>query len=467
MLEKNVDPVMAKAEAFFGRAEKVARTNNFDYAIDMYLEGLRRAPDALEQGHHKLYAMALQRQRRGGKKPSMIEKVKRLKPQKDPLEQMLGAEYLLAKDPGHLPYAEAVLKAALAGSYNKTAKWLADLAFQINNSAEKPSLHTYLLLKDSYVAIKQYDRAVAACQHAVRLKPNDAILAKEFQRLSAELTLAKGKYEEEGDFTKAIKDRKTQDKLHAQESVVKTEDYRISAIEDARKAVAEAPNLPKNIFNLASVLADMQEDKYENEAIELLENTYKKRDDFSFKQRGDQILIQQIRRNLRKAKAAVEAKPDDQQAVSEVAEISNNLRAVELEHFRLCVENYPTDLQVKFEYAVRLLKNKQYDDAIPLFQEAQRDPRHKIAATSKIGLCFFKKGWFADAVDIFIHAIDSYEVKDDAIAKELRYNLARAYEEQKDIQKALEIYRKIAQLDFGYKDVRRRVDKFRQEQTEN
>ena len=80
---------------------------------------------------------------------------------------------------------------------------------------------------------------------------------------------------------------------------------------------------------------------------------------------------------------------------------------------------------------------------------------------SKIGLCFFKKGWFADAVDIFIHAIDSYEVEDDTIAKELRYNLARAYEEQADIQKALEIYRKIAQLDFGYKDVRQRVDKFR------
>jgi hypothetical protein len=43
----------------------------------------------------------------------------------------------------------------------------------------------------------------------------------------------------------------------------------------------------------------------------------------------------------------------------------------------------------------------------------------------------------------------------------LRYNLARSYEQQGDAEKALEIYRRIAQLDFAYKDVRQRVDKLR------
>jgi tetratricopeptide (TPR) repeat protein len=79
----------------------------------------------------------------------------------------------------------------------------------------------------------------------------------------------------------------------------------------------------------------------------------------------------------------------------------------------------------------------------------------------KIGLCFFLKGWFDDAVDLFTQAINSYEIKDDGVAKELRYNLACTYEEQGDSGKALEIYRKLAQLDFEYKDVRQRVDKLR------
>ena len=42
-------------------------------------------------------------------------------------------------------------------------------------------------------------------------------------------------------------------------------------------------------------------------------------------------------------------------------------------------------------------------------------------------------------------------------------NLARCYEEQAEREKALELYRKIAQLDFGYKDVRRRIDNLRGE----
>jgi tetratricopeptide (TPR) repeat protein len=79
----------------------------------------------------------------------------------------------------------------------------------------------------------------------------------------------------------------------------------------------------------------------------------------------------------------------------------------------------------------------------------------------KIGSCFFLKGWYADSIDVFLQAIDAHDVKDDGLAKELRYNLARAYEEQGHKEKALDIYRRIAQLDFGYKDVSARVDRLR------
>ena len=105
---------LEKARAFFNRAEEVASTQNFDYAIDLYLEGLHLSPDALEDGHAPLRRLALIRQGKGGKKPSMMEKVKHLK-SKTPLDEMLNAEFLMAKDPDHLPYAEDMLKAAVKG----------------------------------------------------------------------------------------------------------------------------------------------------------------------------------------------------------------------------------------------------------------------------------------------------------------------------------------------------------------
>jgi tetratricopeptide (TPR) repeat protein len=380
---------------------------------------------------------------------------------KTALEQMLNAEYLFAKDPNHLPFAEAVLKAAAAGGYEKTVRWIADLVFQENNALAKPSVSTYVLLKDSYASLGQFDRAVAACQRAAKLKPENGELADEYKRLSAELTLARGHYEQEGDFRQSIKNRESQEKLHAQQGVVKTEDYRLSAVEEARGKLAQNSNLPGNIFGLAQVLSELESDEAENEAIELLEDAYERKSDFSFKRRAGQIKIKQLNRKLRKAKAAVEANPGDSQAKARAVESSAELEKFELEHYHLCVVNYPTDLQAKYEYGVRLIRSKRYDDAIPLFQEAQKDPRRKIAAMNKIGLCFFMKGWYADAVDVFNRAIEAYEIKDDNVAKELRYNLGRAYEEQNETEKSLEIYRRLAQLDFAYKDVSQRVDKLR------
>ena len=456
---------LAKAKSFFEGAGKSAEVDNFDYAIDMYLEGLRYAPDALAEGHIPLCELALRRQGKGGKRPSMMEKVKR-RGGKTALEQMLNAEYLFAKEPDHLPYAEAMLKAAIAGGYKKTAGWIANFVFQANNAAKKPSVHTYVLLKESYEALGEFDKAVAASQRAYKLKPEDKDLADEYQRLSAELTVSSGKYDQDGDFRKSIKNRESQEKLQAQESVVKTDDYRRSAVEDARKAISQEPNLPKNIFNLAEALSDLRNDKAENEAIKLLEDTYKTKRDFSFKQRAGELKIKHLKRKLREAETNSETKPGDAQAKSKLTELSAQLNETELEHYRLCVENYPTDLRAKYEYGVRLVHGKRYDEAIPLFQDAQRDPRHKIPAMDKIGFCFFMKGWFTDAIDVFTRAIEAYEIKDDSIAKEMRYNLARSYQEQGNDEKALEIYRKIAQLDFAYKDIRQQIDKLRGNKTE-
>ncbi len=454
------DQISAKAKAFFEKAAKVAKTNCFDYAVDMYLEGLRYAPDALKEGHLPLCELALHRQGSGGKKPTMVEKMKHLRG-KTPLEQLLNAEYLFARDPEHLPYAEAMLKAAVAGGYNRTAHWIANLIFQTNNAAEKPSAQTYILLKDSYTALGELDKAIAACQRAARLRPQDGDLAREFKNLSAELTMARGRYEAEGDFTQSIKDRESQEELHAQAGVVKSDDYRVKAVENARRKFTENPSLPANIFDLAEALSDMENDEAENDAIALLENAYKTKSNFSFKQRAGLLRIKQLKRKARQARTALELDPNDQQAKATLEQLSAQLNNTELEHYRLCAANYPTDLGVRFEYAVRLAQAKRYNEAIPLFQEAQKDPRRKTAAMNQTALCFFMKGWLADAIDVFTKAIDSHRLKDDAIGKELRYNLARAYEQQGDTQKALELYRKIAQLDFSYKDVSQRVDKLR------
>jgi tetratricopeptide (TPR) repeat protein len=120
---------------------------------------------------------------------------------------------------------------------------------------------------------------------------------------------------------------------------------------------------------------------------------------------------------------------------------------------------------MKYDFALCLIKNKRYDEAIPLLQEAQKDPRRKLQAMDETGVCFFLKGWYADAIDIFQNALDLCELQEDQIAKDIRYNLARSYEEDGNAEQALNLYRKLAQFDFAYKDVSQRVNKLRNAQT--
>jgi len=272
--------------------------------------------------------------------------------------------------------------------------------------------------------------------------------------------MKRGKYDQSGDFRQSIKNKEEQEKLQAQEAVVKTDDYKLIALKAARENAVQNPSTP-NIIKLADALVDAGTPASFNEAFALLEKYYAQSGDFSLKRHAGELKIKNLQRLARSARAQLEAKPADTQLRGSFEKIASELVQTELEHFKTCVEQYPTDGRLKYEYGIRLMRARRFDEAIPMLQDAQKDPRHRFAAMDKIGLCFFMKGWFADAADIFTQAIDAYEIKDDATAKDLRYNLARSLEEQGKTQEALELFRKLAQLDFGYKDVRQRVDKLR------
>jgi tetratricopeptide (TPR) repeat protein len=455
------EAVLERARAFFTRAEEVASTDNFDYAIDLYLEGLHFVPDALEDGHAPLRRLALIRQGKGGKKPTMVEKMKRLKG-KTPLDEMLNAEFLLAKDPDNLGYAESLLKAALAGGYFRTAEWIANLLFEANKASDKPSFATFILLKDSFVKMHMFTRAVQACEQAVQVRPQDDALKDELRDLCASMTVEKGKYGQAGDFRESIHDRDEQYKLHSQDYVVKSSNVKQDIVERAKRKVSAQPTIA-NMIELADALFDLETPEGEKEGFELLAASYQKTQDFAFMKRSNEQKIKKLRGMLKDAQVKAKANPQECPLQQRAEQVQHQLDLVELEHYRMCTENYPTELKYKYEYGRALIKGQQFDRAIPLFQDSLKDPRLKIVSMDKIGLCFLLKGWIEDAVEIFQRALQQMVNQDSTIGKDIRYNLARAYETQGKLEEALTIYRKLAQTDFSYKDVGQRIDKLRKQ----
>ncbi|MCI0498554.1 MAG: tetratricopeptide repeat protein [Planctomycetales bacterium] len=458
--EANVD----KARAFFERAEEVASTDNFDYAIDLYMEGLRLSPDALEDGHAPLRRLGLIRQGKGGKKPSMMEKMRHLKG-KTPLEEMLNAEYLMAKDPDNLAYAETLLKAAVAGRYLRTTEWMAHLIFEANKASNKPSFDTYILLKNVYSQIQMFSNAVVVCNLALQLRPSDSALRDELRDLSASMTMEKGKYGKGQDFRDSIRDREGQERLQSQENIVKSTDVKQQAVDQARRKIQQGSATVTNILELANALFDLETPAGEEEALTLLDNAYAKSKDFTFMKRHGEFRIKKLRNYIRGLSAAAQKEPQNQVLQKQLQQSLHQFDEVELEHFKKCEENYPTDLRMKYEHGRCLLKTQQFDRAIPLFQESQKDPRLKVAAMDKMGLCFLLKGWADDAIEIFQQALENCQTRQGTLAKDISYNLARAYESDGKIEEALKIYRKLAQTDFSYKDVGQRIDNLRKNGT--
>jgi tetratricopeptide (TPR) repeat protein len=455
-----MDAGLEKARAFFTRAEEVAATDNFDYAIDMYLEGLKQSPDALEDGHAPLRRLALIRQGKGGKKPSMMDQIKR-SGGKTPLDQLLNAAYLLAKDPDNLGYAEKVLKACVAGKYRRTGEWIAQLIFDANRAGSKPSFATYVLLKDCYRQMGFYTQAVTACQLALELKPQEDTLQNELRDLSANMTMEKGKYGKTTDFRESIQNKEYQDRLQSQDNVVKSENVKQRTLSEARRQFQQAPTSTTNILQLAEALTEMATEPAYTEAIALLNQSYAKTKDFTFQRKMFELEIKGLQAGIRRMQESLHGKPAEGQKAQELAQLISQFDQKELEYFHNCVDNYPTDMRFKYEYGRCLIKAKQFDQAIPMLQDSRNDPRLKTLSMDKMGLCFLLKGWYEDAIDIFNEALKDCPVQDTAIAKDIRYNLARAYESSNQNAKAVEIYRKLAQTDFSYKDVSQRLDKLR------
>ena len=85
----------AKAKVFFERGKTVAGTGNYEYAIEMYLQGFALDPDAID-AHQELRDISLKRKASGGKAMGFLEAMKLKRPNSDDKVNMLNAEKLMS-----------------------------------------------------------------------------------------------------------------------------------------------------------------------------------------------------------------------------------------------------------------------------------------------------------------------------------------------------------------------------------
>ncbi len=451
-----------KGRAFFERARTVAATGNYDYAIDMYIEGLNREPFNVAE-HTALRDVSLTRKVKGGKAAGGILGPKLPYKGKSAKEAMLNAEYILAKDPGNIPSMLTIIRNAVELQLKDVVLWIGPTLLAANRTTKTPKLEIFLELSEMYDKMKEYSKASEALQQAMILKPTDLGLSSRAKDLSAKETLEKGNYEQSESFKGSIKDREQTKELMQEESLSKSDDYKIAQIELSRKEYEKNTKELQVITKYVNALRMMDDETHETVAIDVLNKAYKETGVYRHKMAIGEIRMKQFKRNMRFLVEALKGDPEDKETGEQLAEVRKERLAFEVGEFKERVEHFPTDMLFMYEYGVRLYEAGKYDEAIGMFQQAQNNPKHRVEALHFLGRSFLTQGMKHEAMETLKRAIESYELAEtgDTKSKELHYWLARAYEENGRFGEAMNLYSTITQWDITYRDSRKRLSEMR------
>lgn len=148
-------------------------------------------------------------------------------------------------------------------------------------------------------------------------------------------------------------------------------------------------------------------------------------------------------------------------AGQDVTAAKQELLAIQIDEYRKRVERQPTDMGHRYSLGVCLFKKGDIDTAAGEFQRTVNDPKLRRSSHRLLGYCFARKNLLDLAAGQYAAYLQLIEDEQADETKEVRFNLARAYEDLGKKNEAIATYEKLVALDLGYKDAATRLSKLR------
>ena len=112
-----------RADPFFKRAREIADGGQFDFAIEMFIQGLEIAPHRVD-AHRELRNVSLERKVNGGQAMGLFATMKLKRQTKNHKHNMLMAEKLLSYDPGNTDHMLSLLQNAAKAGLLDVVDWI-------------------------------------------------------------------------------------------------------------------------------------------------------------------------------------------------------------------------------------------------------------------------------------------------------------------------------------------------------
>lgn len=451
-----------KARVFFDRAKTTHDTLNYAYAAQLWLNGLGQDPSSVE-GFEGFWQSIQSFAQEEGKKANGKEIAKGLAGQGAILkyqQALLNWGIKPENGPATLRAAEASASLGLT----EITQILGRRAMAFASQDEKPKKDVYVKLLDIFEKASAFDLAVEAGQMAVNLDPANGGLATRVKAMLASSAIKRGNFEETkgeaGGFRKNIRDAGKQADLEAEDAIVKTDDVKDRLVIAKKAQYEERSDDQPTIEAYGRSLLDRGKPQDELKAMLLYKKAYEATDQFRFRQKQGEVQLRIDRRMIRKLKAQVVANPESESAKKKLADAERAMLEKQVEELKLQIENYPTNMGIKFELGKLLHATGDHNGAIGLFQKAEEDPQHRRAVLRYKAEAFLAIGWADEAIDTYRGAVEGISDEGSELSMELRYGLMCALQNKaskdRDVPAAEEADRiasQIAMKRFDYLDI--------------
>jgi tetratricopeptide (TPR) repeat protein len=161
--------------------------------------------------------------------------------------------------------------------------------------------------------------------------------------------------------------------------------------------------------------------------------------------------------DLKNLSAAAAADPDNIELKLALEARQADRLAEQIQDAQRRVDQNPTDPQLRFDLGNALYNAGDFSAAIPHLQQATRNPHVRTRVLLLLGRTFKAKGMFDLSIKQLSDALADLHTMDH-IKKEVLYEKGLIHDEMGDKTTALECFKQIYEVDYGYRDVAHRVE---------
>jgi tetratricopeptide (TPR) repeat protein len=306
-----------------------------------------------------------------------------------------------------------------------------------------------------YLERQRADLAGDVYNDILKATPTDSIAVKGSKDCAAKHSMQRQKWDENSSVRDLMKDQTEFQDLETASRAGMTKDQMIEKRDRLINRYNEDPNNLGNAKELANVFEQMED--WEN-AMTFYDWAFTlSNGDAALKSKGRQMSDKHIATQMATLQAGVDADPYNAELRAQLDQVLHARSLEMVANAKQRVDENPTDPQLRFELGTALFNAGDHSAAIPHLQQAKTNPHIRTKVLLLLGRTFKAKSMFDLALKQLSDALADLHGMDNT-KKEVLYDKGLIHDEMGDSASALDCFKQIYEVDYGYRDVATRVE---------